>query len=178
MRKAHGVLTALVLALALTAAGCGSSGDGNNVASAKKPSSKTSATPKLSNEEKAVKFTECLRAHGLDVKDPEPGQGGISITGKSGGPGKDDVDKAMKACQKYDAARDLSGKPNPKGQEMALKMSKCMRAHGVEDFPDPVDGGIRLDASLMNDPDFKAADKICQKLMGGKGSTHIESGKP
>ncbi len=179
MRKAHGVLAALLLVLALTVAGCGSAGDDNNVASANKPNSKTSATPKLSKEEMAVKFTQCLRKHGLDVEDPKPGEGGISITGKPGGPGKDDVDAAMKACRKYDIGRDLANKPNPKGQEMALKMSKCMRSHGVDDFPDPVNGGIQLDGSIMNDPDFKAADKVCQKIMGVKGKGQLsQSGKP
>jgi hypothetical protein len=126
----------------------------------------------------AVKFAQCLRDHGLDVKDPESGQGGINIIGGPGSLSKSDTDKAMKACGKYDAAKDMATKPNPQGQEMGLKMSKCMRAHGVSDFPDPVNGGLQIDGKIMSDPDFKEADKVCQKLMGVKpGQLHQEGGQ-
>lgn len=173
MRKAHSVLAALVLALAVSVAGCGSAGHGRDVASAKKPSSgKTSATSKLSPEEMGVKFAQCMRDHGIDLDDPEPGKGGLmSFAGKD----KSTADKAMQACRKYDAAKDQANKPSPKGLEDGLKMSKCMRSHGVEDFPDPVNGGISLDGSIMEDPDFKKAEKTCMKLIGGgKGELHQE----
>jgi hypothetical protein len=54
-----------------------------------------------------------------------------------------------------------------------LAYSKCMRAHGVENFPDPNSKGeIQLDATPGNglgpdDPQMQAATKACQSLMPG-----------
>ncbi|HTX46174.1 MAG TPA: hypothetical protein VMD48_07850 [Solirubrobacteraceae bacterium] len=51
--------------------------------------------------------------------------------------------------------------------------SKCMRAHGVPNFPDPSSGGgIQLSASSgINpfSPAFKAAQSHCRKLLPGGG---------
>ena len=54
-----------------------------------------------------------------------------------------------------------------------LRMARCMRAHGIKDFPDPngqgaigikVSPGSDLDP---NNPQFKAANAACQHLMPG-----------
>jgi hypothetical protein len=34
----------------------------------------------------------------------------------------------------------LSGPPDPQAKAQVLKMSKCMRAHGISGFPDPHSG--------------------------------------
>ncbi|GAB3415948.1 hypothetical protein [Flindersiella endophytica] len=58
---------------------------------------------------------------------------------------------------------------DPKARAVAY--SKCMRANGVESFPDPkADGSIQLHAEPgngmdPNDPTFAAADKACKYLM-------------
>ena len=58
----------------------------------------------------------------------------------------------------------------------ALAYSKCMRAHGVKDFPDPnANGQIQLNANKGSDltpdsPAFVAADKACKSLMPGPGT--------
>jgi hypothetical protein len=55
----------------------------------------------------------------------------------------------------------------------ALRMSQCMRAHGIKDFPDPnSQGGIGVKVSPgsdlnPNNPQFKAANAACQHLMPG-----------
>ncbi|MGH2893681.1 MAG: hypothetical protein ACRDPM_10520 [Solirubrobacteraceae bacterium] len=53
----------------------------------------------------------------------------------------------------------------------ALKMARCMRAHGVPNFPDPSPGaglvipnGINADA-----PAFQNAQRTCNKLLPGNG---------
>jgi hypothetical protein len=54
-----------------------------------------------------------------------------------------------------------------------LAYSRCMRAHGVENFPDPNSKGeIQLNATPGNglgpdDPQMQAATKACQSLMPG-----------
>jgi hypothetical protein len=84
---------------------------------------------------------------------------------------------AMQTCRK-----DLpnGGTPSPaqtaKMKAAALAMARCMRSHGVPDFPDPVfqtgpNGGfgIRLGGPRLdkNSPAFQAAQKVCQPLFGG-----------
>jgi hypothetical protein len=56
-----------------------------------------------------------------------------------------------------------------KGKASLLDYSKCMRANGVPDFPDPVGGSLRIQASPGSDLDFNsphmvAAQKACKSL--------------
>jgi hypothetical protein len=51
----------------------------------------------------------------------------------------------------------------------AMKYAQCMRAHGVPDFPDPVDGGFHINSTTGSDldpssPQFVAADSACKAL--------------
>jgi hypothetical protein len=64
-----------------------------------------------------------------------------------------------------------AGKPSSSPGAQALAYSKCMRSHGVPDFPDPkINGssvsmgvGTRGDLSPSN-PTFKAASRACHSL--------------
>jgi hypothetical protein len=55
------------------------------------------------------------------------------------------------------------------GQGVAY--SRCMRSHGVSDFPDPTTlqgGGVGFQVNLnQNSPTYQAAAKACQSLMPG-----------
>ncbi|HTC71058.1 MAG TPA: hypothetical protein VK662_15920 [Acidothermaceae bacterium] len=52
----------------------------------------------------------------------------------------------------------------------AMKYAQCMRAHGVPDFPDPVNGGFEINNTNPNSdldpssPKFVAADSACKAL--------------
>jgi hypothetical protein len=129
-------------------------------------------------EEGRLEMAECLRRHGLDVPDPEPG-GGFTIQsgkgGKSGGginPDDPATEKAFKACE--EEVEFQPPKPSPEQEEEMkeemLAFAECMREHGV-DMPDPefesggkvkmrIGGGTKLDQ-----PAVEAAQKAC----GGKG---------
>lgn len=53
-----------------------------------------------------------------------------------------------------------------------LRVSECMRSHGVSDFPDPgPGGGFNLNGTGINpfSPAFEAAQEICNKLLPGGG---------
>lgn len=73
------------------------------------------------------------------------------------------------------AACGSSGKPATasNGQVAFLNFSKCMRSHGVPNFPDPsAGGGIHLNAgSGVNpfSPGFQSAQAACKKLLPGGG---------
>jgi hypothetical protein len=124
------------------------------------------------NAAEGLAFSECMRSHGVaDFPDPNA-QGQTEI---SGGPGSDlnpsnpTFQRAQNACQSK------MPQPTPAQQaqalQNALKMSQCMRDHGITDFPDPQShGGGRVSLSLHgspgsdlnpNDPAFQRAQKIC-----------------
>ncbi len=50
-----------------------------------------------------------------------------------------------------------------------------MRENGVEKFPDPNDGMMRMTEDIAEDPDFEKAQEACQKFMGGPGSSRATS---
>jgi hypothetical protein len=166
MNRPYACAAALLLGLTLVLTGCGSGGGSDpNVASAGDGGKKDSndKPSKEDDEAKGLRFAKCMRDHGVDMDDPKDGR--IEITSR---PGQEaTVNKAQEACQKY--LPPVSAADRKKGDEQGLKMSQCMRKHGVEDFPDPKDGGIRIDEGVAKDPDFKKAQEACGDIMGGPG---------
>jgi hypothetical protein len=170
------------LVLALTAAGCaapGTGGDGGDgvatVGGTASPSA--SASPDgaagLDQQEKALKFAQCMREHGVDMPDPQFENGRIKVQ-IGGGPGDEEtIEAAQEACREYAPMGGPDGKPDPQMQETMRKMAQCMREHGVEDFPDPqADGGVRIDGNIGDDPDFPQAQKVCEdQFLPGAGGT-------
>jgi CDGSH-type Zn-finger protein len=63
-----------------------------------------------------------------------------------------------------------------RGQSAPIAFSKCMRAHGVTNFPDPSGGGgLNIAGTGINpqSPAFRSAQATCLKLMPGGGpGTH------
>ncbi|TDD94616.1 hypothetical protein [Actinomadura rubrisoli] len=170
--RTRGALAALPLVLALTLAGCGSDdgGDGK-VASAggAKQGGAAAAGKGMSQDEKGVKYAECMRKNGVPMEDPKPG-GNIQLKLDKRTP-KATLDKATQACKALDPMADGSGKQDPKQQEQGRKFAECMRQNGVEAFADPKPGqrGIMIDGKVAEDPDFKAAQQKCQEVLSGGG---------
>lgn len=176
MKRTPALLAALLLGLTLVLAGCGSGGgsDDDGVASATDKDSssgdKTSGDgpSEEDNQAKMLEFAKCMREHGVDMEDPKDGR----IEVKSGPGQEDTMTKAQEACQKY--LPPVSAADRKKGDEEGLKMSQCMRKNGVENFPDPKDGGIRINEDIGKDPDFKKAQEACGDIMGGPGGKKSE----
>jgi hypothetical protein len=80
---------------------------------------------------------------------------------------------AALACVFALAACGGSSKPKqPSSHANAfIGFSKCMRAHGVSNFPDPTGGGgIRIGNNINpQSPVFRAAQTVCSKLLPGGG---------
>jgi hypothetical protein len=87
--------------------------------------------------EKAVKFAECVRAHGVPhFPDPDTAGSfnfGVDVSAAV-------FTSAVNACKALEPPGALSSKRSPKQQTAALKFAQCVRANGVPDFPDPVNG--------------------------------------
>lgn len=116
----------VVIAACLLTSGCGSN--------APRP---TTASPTIAAQ--ALAFSQCMRTHGVDNYPDPNADGQVSIASNSGinfsAPA---FQAAQSACQKLE-----SGGPSASGLSSAqilgkfLAFSKCMRAHGITDFPDP-----------------------------------------
>jgi hypothetical protein len=170
MQLRKGLVLGLLLALA--AAGCGGKGDdGDGVATAgggSSSSASASARPDpMTDEERQVKFAQCMRDQGVNMPDPEIDGGRVRMRAPDGAdPAK--VQAAMEKCKQYLPNGGQPPRSDPQVMEQLRKFAQCMRDNGVPDFPDPSDGGIRIQASAgshMNpdDPTFKAAEEACAK---------------
>jgi len=112
-----------------------------------------------------------MRAHGIsDFPDPNA-NGGLDLNAGGGSdlePNNPQFQAAQKACQSL-----LPPPPTEAQQKQqraaALRYAKCMRAHGISDFPDPsANGGIMMNKDSGIDPEsdtFKAAQQKCESLM-------------
>ncbi|MEU8299108.1 hypothetical protein AB0C04_17705 [Micromonospora sp. NPDC048909] len=160
-------LFALPLLLALAVTGCGGSGDEPAVATAGGGGAQAvSASPaaQLSDDERRLKFSECMREHGVEVPDPEPGGGQLFRFGKDTDPQK--VQAAMESCRQHLPNGGEKLKLDPEQVERLRKLATCMRENGVPEFPDPsADGGLqlRLDVVNIKDPKVKAAMEKCRQ---------------
>ena len=183
MTRSPLLLAAVGAALALGA--CGSSDDDGG-----SPTSGASRQDKAF--EGALKFSKCMRDHGVDFPDPQRvGSGGIKITGRNINPNDPKTKSAQSACQKYmqiGGGETLDPAKRAKLQEAALNYARCMREHGV-DMPDPKlsgKGGLTFQAGPgsgggnsgpgkgkglgvnPDSPKFKEADKACNHFLGDR----------
>jgi hypothetical protein len=151
-----------------TTAGAGSSGSARNTASAK--SSGTDVSTKATKREKAVKFAECVRAHGVPHF-PDPGTSGDINFGVD--VSKEVFTAAVDACKSLEPPGALSAQRSTTQQSAALRFAQCVRTHGVPDFPDPVNGQPLIDTTHIpssNQPGgmtiLNAATHKCGSVLG------------
>jgi hypothetical protein len=98
---------------------------------------------------------------------------GLLVAGCGGGAGSPGV--AGAGSSSTSAAKPSSGGSSKGG---ALAFSRCMRSHGVPDFPDPKSNGtIQVNAGPGSDlgpgnPQFKRAQRACQPLLPAPSAEH------
>ncbi|MGH9105428.1 MAG: hypothetical protein ACRDZX_06240 [Acidimicrobiales bacterium] len=187
-------LFALVGGLALLAAGCGGGPPRAGVAHLGKSPTTTATLPPAAagtapagpstGRSAGLAFAQCMRSHGVP-RFPDPGgSGGIQIIPGSGiDPTSPKFQAAQSACSKY---LPNGGKVTPAQQQAAmaraLEFSKCMRSHGMPNFPDPQAGpggqGVALrvgrDSGINpSSAQFQAAQKTCQSIRGGPKGPNV-----
>ena len=142
MRRAPRPLAvlAMVALIGVISAGCGSnaaSETGTAGSAGTTSDSGSGGNKQATARDKAVKFAECIRAHGVsDFPDPNEKnqfEYGVSVTPAV-------WDKATTACKDLQPPGTLSGKRTPKQQSASLRFAQCIRDNGVKDFPDPING--------------------------------------
>jgi hypothetical protein len=172
-------LVALGLAglIGLITAGCGSNASSETGTASSTGTTSTGtgtassgANTKLTARDKAVKFAECIRAHGVsDFPDPDAKnqfQYGVSVSPAV-------WKQATTACKDLQPPGTLSGKRTPKQQSASLRFAQCVRDNGVKDFPDPVNGDPLIDTTKIpssNKPGgmtiLNAATQKCGSVLG------------
>ena len=156
--------------------------------SSRESASSSTALPGSNPTQLLDKWAACMRAHG-DPAQADPTidankmihvawndaiLGGIYGTNKGGqgnaGPGQ--------YCRTYidEAETDLQGAQHQQqpSQVQLLRLSQCMRANGVPDFPDPRNGGLAFNVAGGGDlnpsnPVFEHASTLCAKKVGVPG---------
>jgi len=135
-------LAAVLGGAALLLAACGGGSGSNSAVGATTESPNSSGSP--------VGLSRCMRAHGVtNFPDPSGGSGGEGFPGGvirsiNGTLVVDGItfdgpvaDAAEKACARFLMPSGPPPQPTAKQREAALTFARCMRAHGVPNFPDP-----------------------------------------
>ncbi|MGW1404540.1 hypothetical protein [Streptomyces sp. NPDC002403] len=150
--QSRGVAAACLIAAAVVLSATACSGDGSGT-----KSGKTASDGKKTEEDQALEHRKCLREQGLDIPEPKPGDNGHGITINGGGKSKQEMEKAIKACQ--DKA--VGGGPKELTQaekDKMLAFARCMRENGF-DMPDPKFEGGMAQAPAMQQKDMKKFEK-------------------
>jgi hypothetical protein len=179
------LVAAAVAGLTVLAAGCGAGTKAPSVASIGTPGSTTTAgarppshsasTGKSYGDE--VVYSRCMRAHGLPNFPDPTGQGHLLVKAHSGGdlnPTSPQYQSANKACGDLlpNGGQGTSAQQR-KDLVRFLQYAKCMRSHGIPNFPDPTlsDGGVSLilkgSGVDLNSPQFQSAQQACRSLSPG-----------
>jgi hypothetical protein len=167
MNRKLSSLAALAL-IALIGAGCGgndSSGGGNTTAA---------------NQEKAVKFAQCMREHGVSQFPDPDASGQLTIDGVLNGSGIDSDSPTWN--QAIDACKDLQppgftggGERSSGEQSAALRFAQCIRENGVPDFPDPGPGQPLVDTNRIPSSNTSRGMSILNTAMHKCGDLGAEA---
>ena len=144
----------IVAIVAVISAGCGGAGgSADTAASDTAAAARTTGTvgtgggTGLTARDKAVKFSECMRQNGVgDFPDPDASGAfpsfGVSVSVAT-------WTSALRACKALQPPSSLSAHLTPTQFSAALKFARCVREHGVPDFPDPVNGQPLIDTNRI-----------------------------
>jgi hypothetical protein len=174
-------------ATALLAAGCSGGSPSDPKVASISPSADASSPDAGGAEGRpsALAYSKCMRAHGIsDFPDPNS-SGDIALNAQPGSdidPNNPKYQAADRTCKPLMPDSGPPASPE-KIKDANLKYARCMRSHGISDFPDPrPDGTLQvqnqpggdLDA---NNPQYKKADDACkQHLLGGGAGSGTSTG--
>lgn len=121
---AHGIRIA-VACCCLALAACGSTG---------KPSGATSAAS--GHPTRDIEFSQCMRTHGVP-NFPDPTADGNLHIGSDVDTQSPAFKDAQKACGRFEPGGGAPPATRPSERAAALAFARCVRGHGVPQFPDP-----------------------------------------
>ena len=134
----------------------------------------------MASPAQGVAYSTCMRQHGV-MSFPDPSSKGAIYLGGGVDPTSPTFQAAQNACHKLSPK---GGQPTPAQQAQELQellvFSRCMRTHGIADFPDPTNGHFELNGGpgsdlTPNNPQFVKAQRVCGEghVSIGSGTVHI-----
>lgn len=105
-------------------------------------SSSPPKTAESSGTQTPLAYVHCMRSHGVPQM-PDPGAaGGIQLPADVN-PASPAFESALASCARLmpAGASEARSAPSQQAIEQLLALSRCMRSHGVAEFPDPTLGG-------------------------------------
>jgi len=175
MMRLSKLWAAAAVAMAVGVAACSGGSNPPTVATAR--SQPTATTPEAGGSSasgqtpfaQAQAYSECMRSHGTaNFPDPSltPG-GGYGYRTSGIDPHSPGFQRALQAC------KDLPSPWNSRGQQLTaaqqqawLSWAKCIRGHGVPEFPDPTFSGDAVHTSPPGGqsptPEFQRAMDACK----------------
>jgi hypothetical protein len=93
-------------------------------------------------EDAGVKFAECMREHGIDVRDPKPGAQGLRDMFADGDRDDPAFREAERECGEHleELVSEIDDDQRREFEDARLEFARCMREKGF-DVPDPQSGG-------------------------------------
>jgi hypothetical protein len=160
---------------ALAFAGCGGADGDDGVASLDQGAGQAAATatPAAGDDEaNRLRWSECMREHGVQLGDPRDGGAPSALAGELGVSAAT-LEQAEQACRQYAsaAAGDRPNAADPGLLDRYVAFARCMREHGV-DMADPepdASGNVTLPADVdRSTPEYAEGERACaQHLPGG-----------
>jgi hypothetical protein len=183
------LLVALIACLAVVAAGCGGT-TGSGVAHLETSTAPTNTgTAAVSGSRSPVAYARCMRSHGVPTF-PDPNSKGQVSSSSIPNLNSPQYRKAQEVCrallpQGYtgQGGSPTGGSLTPQQQAQFLQYARCMRTHGLPNFPDPTSSGLTLSDIDPNSPRFQVAQKVCHSSLPNRGKGKFQSvgggrGKP
>jgi hypothetical protein len=111
----------------------------------------SSLKPRVGNP-RAIEFATCMRAHG--VPSFPDSSGGVNLASAGINPQSPAYRSARQACLRLAPGGNAGSQASESQVVAALTFAKCMRTHGLADFPDPtvlrgLSPGRRTPASIL-----------------------------
>ena len=127
--------------------------------------------------QQVLAYVQCIRGHGYPTEgNPVQGPAGlISPPNAPPGPLPLTLQAAQAACQQLAPRHGVLSDPQQRAKVLAHveKLTQCMRAHGIADFPDPVSSPHFIGfptvppAAETASRQYQAAQRACGKILPG-----------
>jgi hypothetical protein len=176
-----GRVTAILLIAVASTSACGGSPASPGVANL--GTSLATPTSSSSGHGSVLAYSQCMRTHGIsDFPDPDS-NGSISLNAEAGSdlsPSNPQFQAANNACKSLKPA--VQQQQRQEVATAALNYAKCMRQHGVSDYPDPrPDGSLEVGESPGSDldpanPQFQRANSACKQFLQNVGKGGGDTG--
>lgn len=127
-------------------------------------------------EAEVLKYSRCMRSHGIPNFPDPSSNGNLIIRGVS----RPEMQQANRFCGYL--LPGLAHSPSQivleRAEPEALKYSRCMRTHGLPAFPDPTisRGAISFAPTGPDTARYNSANKACQSLMPRNVPIYTSSG--